>query len=283
MSGSGFPERYGPWAVIAGGSDGIGAAFARELAARGISVALIGRNAQKLEAAASDIGEAFGVETRAIAADLTDASIVSRIAAATEDLDVGLFVHNAGSNPTPGRFLDRDPDEALFLVALSCRAPVALAHHFGTRLRARGRGGLILMSSLASLSGSAYQATYAATKAFDTIFAEGLWIELAPEGVDVLGVLAGATRTETVLAQSPEGFADAMDPREVARGALAHLGRGPNWVPGAENQAAARGLWPLPRVGVIHGMTQAGAQLFDLPALTAPGVEFDAGPEPDTD
>ena len=269
-----FRKRFGPWAVIAGGSDGIGAAYARDCARRGLDVVLIARRREPLEALARELQDEFGVLTRTLQADLTDAASATSIADATSDLDVGLLVYNAGSNPGAGRFLDQPLEDALFLIDLSCRAPARLAHHFGRRLRERGRGGLILMSSLAGLSGSGYQATYAATKAFDTTLAEGLWIELAPEGVDVLGVLAGATRTETMLAQRPEQFADAMDPAEVARGALDHLGRGPSWVPGEENRAAAKGMWPVPRVAVINGMTQACASLFDLPVEAVDGREF---------
>ena len=275
--GDAFSERFGAWAVIAGGSDGIGAAFALECARRGLDVALIARRADPLEALATRVREETGRQTRAIQLDLTAPDVGEAVAKATADLDVGLFVHNAGSNPAAGLFLDQDASTAQFLVDLSCRAPVALAHHFGTRLLERGRGGLILMSSMASLSGSGLQAVYAATKAFDTALAEGLWVELTPKGVDVLGVLAGATKTETMLDQEPEAFANAMDPAEVALGALDHLGKGPNWVPGKENQAAARGLWPAPRVAVANGMTQASAELFSMAMPAVEGIEFDAG------
>ena len=275
--GEAFSRRFGRWAVIAGGSDGIGAAFALECARRGLDVALIARRAGPLEALAARLQDETGRQARTIQLDLTAPNIGAAVAAATSDLDVGLFVHNAGSSPAAGLFLDQDEATAQFLVDLSCRAPVALAHHFGTRLRERGQGGLVLMSSIASLAGAGLQAVYSATKAFDTALAEGLWVELAPEGVDVLGVLAGATRTETMLEQEPLAFADAMDPAEVARGALDHLGKGPNWVPGKENQAAARGLWPAPRVAVANGMTQASASLFGVEMPTVDGVEFDEG------
>ena len=273
-AGDTFLERFGPWAVIAGGSDGIGAAYARECARRGLHIALIARRAEPLEALAEELRDGFGVETRTLRADLTAPDSAASIAEATADLDVGLLVYNAGSNPGAGRFLDQPIEDALFLIDLSCRGPARLAHHFGRRLRARRRGGMILMSSMASLSGSGYQATYAATKAFDTTLAEGLWIELAPEGVDVLGVLAGATRTETMLGQRPEQFETAMDPALVAHGALDHLGHGPCWIPGDENRAAAKGMWPVPRVALVNGMTQACASLFDLPATPVEGREF---------
>lgn len=271
--GDAFRERYGAWAVIAGGSNGIGAAYAREVARRGLDVALIARRKQPLERTAAEIRAEYGVQTRTICADLTSPGLVETIAAETESLDVGLFVYNAGSIRVTEKFLDLPVDEVLFLMHLNCRGPLLLAHHFGKRLRERGRGGLILMSSMACLAGSAYQAIYAATKAFDTILAEGLWHECAPEGVDVLGVLAGATRTETALHTGPK-FKDAMDPAEVASGALDHLGKGPNWIPGEFNRTAARGIWPAPRVALINAMSQACADLFDLPHTPVAGVEF---------
>jgi uncharacterized protein len=271
--GDAFRARFGPWAVIAGGSDGIGEAFARELARRGLNVAVIARRRDPLESVVSELRARHGVESRAIACDLTSDAAAETIAAATRDLDVGLFVYNAGATRELCCFLDAPIGDALFLERLSCRGPLLLSHHFGTRLRARKRGGIILMSSLAGLCGNHYQATYAATKAFDTVFAEGLWHELAPENIDVLGVLAGATRTPTVLSSGGK-FRDAMDPAEVAAGALDHLGKGPGWVPGAGNQTIARNLWPVPRVGLVNAMSQAVAELFDASHEPVKGVEF---------
>jgi short-subunit dehydrogenase len=271
--GEAFRARFGPWAVIAGGSDGIGEAFATELARRGLSVALIARRRDPLERLADLLRARHGVDARAIPCDLTSAAVADTIASATRDLDVGLFVYNAGASRVAKRFLDTPLADVLSLERLNCLGPLLLAHHFGARLRTRGRGGMILMSSLASLCGSHYQATYAATKAFDTVLAEGLWHELAPCGVDVLGVLAGATRTPAMLATEGE-FGDAMDPEEVAVGALDHLGKGPNWVPGAANQAIARGLWPAPRVGLVNALSRAGAEIFGLPHAPVAGIEF---------
>jgi short-subunit dehydrogenase len=271
--GDAFRARFGPWAVIAGGSDGIGEAFARELARRGLHVAVIARRREPLESVAAELRARHGVEARAIACDLTSEAVAETIASATRDLDVGLFVYNAGASRTAQNFLDTPLADVLSLERLNCLGPLLLAHHFGTRLRTRGSGGMILMSSLASLCGNHYQATYAATKAFDTVLAEGLWHELASVGVDVLGVLAGATRTPAMLA-TEGNFADAMDPAEVAAGALDHLGKGPNWVAGAANQAIARSVWPVPRVGLVNAISRAGAEIFGLPHAQVDGVEF---------
>lgn len=272
-AGAEFRERFGPWALVAGGSDGIGAAYAREIARRGLDVALVARREEPLERMAAAVRDEFGVATRAITADLTDAEVGDRIASATGDLDLGLLVYNAGSNRLQEKFVDLPLEEALFIMHLNCRGPLLLAKHFAGRLRERGRGGIVLMSSLACLAGGAYNAVYSATKAFVTTLAEGLWHELAPAGVDVLAVLAGATKTESMLHESAN-FENAMDPSEVAVGALDHLGKGPSWVPGEQNQLAARGMWPVPRVPLINGMSQASAELFGLPHTPVEGREF---------
>lgn len=268
-----FRTRFGPWAVVAGGSDGIGEAFAFELAKRGVSIAAIARRRAPLERVVAELRAQHGVEARAISCDLAGEGATAEIAAATRDLDVGVLVYNAGSNLAARRFLDAPIEEVLALERRNCAGPLRLAHHFGARLRARGRGGIVLMSSLASLAGSHYQATYAATKAFDTVLAEGLWHELAPEGIDVLGVLAGLTRTPSLLAAEPK-TEGGMDPADVASGALDYLGKGPNWVAGAENQALAKSLWPVPRVGLVNALSRAGAELFGLPHAQVAGAEF---------
>ena len=273
--GKAFLERFGPWAVIAGGSDGIGSAFAEELAERGLKLALIARNESKLATKAAALRDRTGVEVRHASIDLTGADVAERVAEFTADLDVGLFVYNAGSGRNMGPFLESDVENWVHQVNLSCGGPVRLSHHFGARLCERGRGGLVLMSSLGSLSGSAYVATYAASKSFDTIFAEGLWQELTPQGVDVVGCLAGATDTET-FREDTGGMPEAMDPREVARETLDFLGRGPTFVPGAENRKRVRAMWPVPRIPLIQGLSQANARNFGLPFHVLEGDEFGA-------
>jgi short-subunit dehydrogenase len=271
-----FRERYGPWALVAGASDGLGECFARRIAAEGVNVLLLARREAVLAALAADLVARHGVEARTLVADLTAPDLDARVAAATQGLDVGLLVYNAGAVHGGAAFHEQPVGHALGLVALNCTGPVLLAHRFGARMRARGRGGIVLMGSMICFAGSAYVATYSATKAFDRILAEGLWHELAPHGVDVLGAIAGATKTPSMLA-SNEAFADypgAMQPDEVAEGALAFLGQGPIWVAGAANRATAKGLCPVPRIPVINGMSEASAGIYGLPHAPASGVEF---------
>jgi short-subunit dehydrogenase len=275
-SGGSFAERYGPWALVAGGSNGIGECFAREIAERGVNVVLLARHEATLQRLAEDLQESAGVEARVLVADLTAPDLEARIAVATSDIEVGLLVYNAGAVHGVADFLDRPVDHALGLVALNCRGPVLLAHRFGGPMRARRRGGIVLLGSLISFAGSALVATYSATKAFDRILAEGLWRELRPHGVDVLGVVAGATRTPSMLASNERfaGRGDLMDPAAVERGALAALGEGPIYVPGAGNRAAAHGMSPVSRVGLVNAMSRATAELYGLEDAAIEGIDF---------
>jgi len=271
-----FQSRFGPWALVAGASDGIGESFARQLAERGLNLVLLARREALLEEVAARLRAEHGIQTRVVVADLTGDDLDERVARGTDDLDVGLLVYNAGAVHGARHFHEQPVDHALGLVALNCRGPVLLTHRLGNRMRDRGRGGILLLTSMTALSGSSYTATYAATKSFDLILAEALWHELKPQGVDVMAVIAGATLTPSMLT-SNESFAaypGAMQPDDVAAGALANLGRGPSWVAGKANREAAQGLSPAPRPALINGMSQATATLYDLPFVEAEGSDF---------
>ena len=263
-----FRERYGPWALVAGASEGIGEQFARQLAALGVNVVLVSRRAPLLEALAASIEADTGgaVRCRAVACDLTDPGAVDALAAATADLEVGLVVYNAGADTMARRFLDRSRDDVMHLVRLNVVTPTLLCHHFGAPMRARGRGGIVLLGSMAGLAGTGFVATYAATKAYDQILAEGLWRELRDDGVDAMVLVAGATATpahERMGARVTAEFPPA-DPADVAREGIAALGQGPVWVVGEANRQTFDALRAAPRVDVIEGMTQGTLLLFDV-------------------
>lgn len=227
-SSTGLLPRYGPWALVLGASEGIGAAFARELAASGFGVVLAARRIEPLLELAVDLRARHGVEVRTVACDLAGPEALDRVAEAAGGLEIGLVVYNAASSSV-GRFLATPVEEHLRAVEVNARAPVAFAHRFGGAMAGRGRGGIVLMSSLTAFQGTPLVASYGATKAFNLVLAEGLWDELREHGVDVLACCAGATLTPGYRRVTPDGagasFAPkAQAPGEVAREALAALG-----------------------------------------------------------
>ncbi len=240
-STSEFSQRYGPWALVAGASEGLGEQFSRQLAARGLNVVLVARREEVLREVAGAIEKDFGVEARCCAVDLAGADAVPAIEAATSDLEIGLLVYNAAVSIV-GPFFAEPLEGHLTELEVNCIKPLALLHLFGRPMRERGRGGVLLMSSFASLQGSPNIAHYSATKAWSRILAEGLWGELREAGIDVLACCAGATRTPGYLTHRPEstgGFVPEMEPADVAEQALTHLGSVPSMVPGAKNRLAA--------------------------------------------
>jgi hypothetical protein len=251
---------YGPWAVVTGASDGIGRAFARCLAAAGVGLVLVARRERVLAALADDLARAHGVAARVVAVDLGAPAGVDALLAATRDLDVGLLVASAGFG-TSGPFVDGDLAAELAMIDLNCRAVAALSHAFGRRLVARGRGGLVLMSSLVAFQGVPRVANYAATKAYVQSLAEGLRVELAPRGVDVLASAPGPVHSG-FGARAAMTMGRAQTPDEVAAASLAALGRWGTVRPGWLAKLLELSLTLLPRWGrvrmlgaVMSGMT----------------------------
>lgn len=250
-----FQDRYGPWAVVAGASEGMGAEFARQLASRGLNVVLIARRAELLDALAAELAKAFPVETKTLPLDLGTPCAAEAIAEATKDLDVGLVVYNAALSPI-GDFVSTTLEDNLRALDVNVRTPTALAHHFGGRLVARGKGGLVLLSSLTAFQGSPFVTTYGATKSYNLSLAEGLWFELKPKGVDVLAVCAGATKTPNLLKAAPNGAPGMLEPSDVVEDALDSLANGPLVIPGAFNRFASflmRRLMPRAATIAIMG------------------------------
>ncbi|QZA07741.1 SDR family NAD(P)-dependent oxidoreductase [Mycolicibacter heraklionensis] len=224
-----WAQQYGPWAVIAGGSEGVGAEFAFQLADAGINLVLIARKAEPLRETA-DRCRARGVRVRELPLDLAGADAVTRIVEATTELEVGLLIYNAGANTHSAEFLDGEPAAFGRVLDLNVRTPLALIHHFGRPMRVRRRGGLLLVGSLTGYLGSARQTVYGGAKAFTRIYAEGLWLELRDYDVHVLELVLGVTRTPA-MARAGLNFdvpgLRVSDPADVAREGLSQLCQGP--------------------------------------------------------
>jgi short-subunit dehydrogenase len=233
-----FAAKYGPWALVAGASEGIGAAFATALAERGVNLILAARRAEPLAALSEQLARRLSVRTVPVAADLSTREGLDTVLRAAPDGTVGLVVCNAAYAPV-GPFLDLAPSRLETLLDLNCRAPLLLARHYLPDMVARGHGGVIVMSSLAGMQGSPGLAGYAASKAFGAVLAESLWAELRGTGVDVVTCVAGAVSTpgyqETMSRPAP----GTVDAQTVARAALQGLGRGPRVVPGAMMRASS--------------------------------------------
>lgn len=241
-----FATRYGPWALITGASEGTGREFARQIAAEGVPSILVARRPGPLEALADEIRAEFGVACLIAPIDLSTPDAFDQIAAFVDDREIGLFVSNAGADPNGAHFLDRDVETWLDLIQRNDLTMLRLCHHFAGRMRARGRGGVLLVNSGACYGGSRFMAAYAASKAFTLAFAEGLWDELREHNVDVLTLVMGMTDTpalRALLAEKGLPLPDAIaTPEDVAALGLARLPHGPvcNW--GIDDDAPAYGL-----------------------------------------
>jgi short-subunit dehydrogenase len=260
-----FPERYGPWAVVAGASVGIGAEFCRQLAAEGVNVVAVSRSADKLEALTAELRDEHGVDTRVAAVDLAAPGAEAELFAATAGLEIGLLVYNAGADSLNTWFLGVPAEEWHAMLRRNCVVPLLAAHRYGAEMAGRGRGGVLLVTSGAAWAGGARLTTYGGTKAFDLVFAEGLWAELRRDGVDVLALVVGATDTPALQA-SLERFGATVDgladPADVAREGLAHLADGPTWQVGVPDGAGPSLLGALPRRQAVELMTQGHDALF---------------------
>jgi short-subunit dehydrogenase len=242
-----FADRYGPWALIAGASEGLGEAFARALARRGLNLILIARSEDKLRRVATELEAAHRIEVRPLALDLADAELTARLREGVGEREVGLLIYNAAYSHI-GAFFEQSLATKLRMIDVNCRGPIVLCHELGAGMCARGRGGIVLMSSLSALQGSPRMATYAASKAFDLVLAESLWGELREHGVDVLACVAGATRTPGFELTASSSKGPVMEPAQVVEEVIAALGwQQPSMIPGLANKLASLLLSRLPR------------------------------------
>jgi len=238
--------RYGPWAVIAGGSEGVGTAFAEQLADDGFSLVLIGRKPEPLEETAA-AARARGAEVRPLSLDLTVPDVLDRVRAVTDDVNVGLLVYNAGANGYGSLFVDGDLDRFRTVVDLNTTSRMALCHHFGGAMAERGRGGILLVGSLAGYYGTPYSSVYNAAKAFSRIFAEGLWYELGTRGVDVVEFVVGGIKTPAMARRGMKFGPETSEPEDIAREGLAHIADGPVYnstAGGGQERAEQLASWP---------------------------------------
>jgi short-subunit dehydrogenase len=196
-----FRDRYGKYAVVTGASSGIGEEFARQLAERGLNLALVARRSDLLIELADTLMSRFGIDIKTLPLDLTAPDAVGSVLRETEALDVGLAVVNA-AQVVWGPFLDSTLQEVTDLVTLNAVVPMQLTHEFGARFKRRGRGGVLLVGSLSGHQPTPYCANYSASKAYVSTLGQALHMELAKSGVDVTVLAPGVV--DTAMYRSPQ-------------------------------------------------------------------------------
>lgn len=236
-----FKQRYGQWALVTGGTSGIGAAIVRQLAAEDLNVVMVARNTQNLEAQAAQLRQQSHVEIRTVSADLMTPEGLNQVLEATRDLQIDMLVPCAAIE-TMGLFVDSPLERHQQMLQMNVVAPMTLARHFGAGMAQRGQGAILFVSSLSGWMPQPFMAQYGATKSYVMGLAAGLHFEMKDQGVDVSVLSPGPTDTPMAAATDID-FASMgmsiMRPDDVAACGLAALGRRLDAVPGPRNKVMA--------------------------------------------
>jgi short-subunit dehydrogenase len=225
-------NKYGPWAVVIGGSDGLGASFVRKLAADGFKLVIIARRPGPLNELADEL-RAQGAEVRTLSVDMTREDALERARTVTDDIEVGLLIYNAGVVGPPDDFINQKSEQYRGYITLNVINQAEFSHHYGSLMSERRRGGIMLVGSTGSFMGSPKLVTYCGVKAFSRIFSEGLWIELEKHGVDVLHYCLGFTDTPTIRALGLD-TTHAESPDSAAQNGLDNIANGPLLIAGGQ-------------------------------------------------
>ena len=237
-----FRQCYGRWGLIAGSVEGMGIAYAERFAQSGLDLVLLDRDTAGLKAQAKALKAAHGIEVRAIHCDLADTANVETILDGLEALEIGMLVFNAAAADS-GPWLEVPLARKQMVVSVNVLTPLAMVDRLSRKMAARGRGGIILTSSMSALQGAPCQGVYAATKAFDLILGETLWAELAEHGVHALAFVPGMVNTPSFVRtganRSAASLLPPVEPQQAVEEALAALGKYPSWIPGRAWRAVA--------------------------------------------
>ena len=238
------------WALVTGASAGIGKALAEELAAGGTHVVLTARRRERLEELANVLRTKHKVKTEVLVADLAEASAPENIFAFTQKhgIAIDLLVNNAGFGQF-GKLTEVPTQRLLDMVQVNCSAVVHLTRLYLAGMVERKRGDILILASTASFQGVPYISTYAATKAFDLLFAEGLAEEMKPHGIRVCALCPGSTESEFHAVAGQEKFQRKAETAEkVARTGLRALAAGKSYViSGLGNYLGAHSQRLVPR------------------------------------
>ena len=237
LSNNEFQKRYGKWALVAGAAEGIGAAFSEELAKKGMNLAMVDINPDKLAELGSLLEGKYSIKTQQLLNDLSGLDLAAVCMDLIKDVDCRLLIYVPAYSPVK-RFLDNSPEELDKYINLNSRTPLHLVHLFTAHMKNRGGGGVVLMSSLAGLIGPQFLAPYAATKAFNILLTESLFHELKRDGISIMACCAGTTSTPTFWSTNPilNRWIRIMKPEDMAESALKELGMKSIHIPGWQNR-----------------------------------------------
>ncbi len=224
--------KYGPWALIIGGSEGIGAEFARKLATGGFNLVLIARKQAPLLELQAELVD-LGAQVRVATVDLSADDALGQVRNVTDGLEVGLLIYNAGANSVRGNFVELDPAITRAVIMINAWNQSEFARHYGAAMAQRERGGIILCGSSSSYLGAPSLAAYTSAKAFSRVFTEALWAEMQQIGVDVLHLLVNFTATPA-MERLGINLERAMPSAAVAAEGLDNIANGPVWIVGGE-------------------------------------------------
>lgn len=242
-------ERYGPWAVVTGASSGIGREFSRQLGAYGLNLVLAARSTDKLKKLKSELLNRHDLDIDCVTADLGTEQGVRALIDACSNLDIGLFVGNAGFG-TSGPFIENPLETELSMIDLNVRSLAAQTHHFANQMLQRRSGGIILLSSIVSWQGVPQAANYAATKAYVQSLAEALSRELLQQGIDVLS--SAPAQVNTGFMQRANMQSDGADPKVIAKKTLDALGKRTTVYPHFKSRFLSTALSTLPRFARVR-------------------------------
>ncbi|MEP7128453.1 MAG: SDR family NAD(P)-dependent oxidoreductase [Chitinophagales bacterium] len=261
-------SKYGNTALVAGASEGMGAAFSRYLAAQGMDLIIVARRSRPLQQLADSLMNAFQIKVTCITCDLSEANAADQLQAAVNGKEINLLVYNAGLSYI-GAFEKNSAAHNLQITTTNIVTPMNLIQLFSEQMIQKKLRAVIFMSSLAGFQGSGNLAVYAGTKAFTRVFAESLWYEWKNRGVDIIACCAGATSTPNFINTNPEKsnlFAPKVQtPEAVVMECFKKLGKQPSVITGSGNKVASFIMQKiLPRKMAVNIMGDATKKLYRL-------------------
>lgn len=236
--------RFGDWAIVTGATSGIGFELAKNLADAQFNLIIVSRNEQRLKNTGLLLQQK-NIQVKLVIADLSESDGIDEIIKASEGLNVGLLINNAGFG-TSGLFVHSSLRDEVNLLRVNCESVLMLSHYFAQQFKQQQRGGIIFLSSLVAFQGVPYAANYAASKAYIQSFAEALALEMKPFHVDVLAAVPGPVSSGFGLRANMK-MNNAIPPHKIAAPILSALGHQTSVIPDMFSKFLIYSLRTVPR------------------------------------